>query len=269
MSRPIGGTFTPHEAVAPKDAATVILLRDGDRGLEVFLVRRVGAMAFAGGMTVFPGGGVDPQDDDPDVQWSGPAPQWWADRLGTDEPRARRLVCAAARETFEECGVLLAGRAAAAVVADTRALDADRRALEAHELTFSAFLRREQLVLAADRLRPWSHWITPVGESRRYDTRFFVAALPEGQQADGATSEAEEVSWATPADALAQWREGRFMLLPPTWAQLEMLVGFADVAAVMAARPAIAPVQPVLVQVAERWRVEFDGAERYYADLPR
>ena len=98
-----------------KDASTVMVIRDSDAGPEVFVARRVKGMAFAGGMTVFPGGGVDAADDDPDLAWTGPAPAWWAERLGCDEPRARRLVCAAARETFEECGVLLADHRAVAL----------------------------------------------------------------------------------------------------------------------------------------------------------
>lgn len=84
-----------------KDASTVMVIRDSDAGPEVFVARRVKGMAFAGGMTVFPGGGVDSADDDPDLAWTGPAPSWWAERLGCEESRARRLVCAAARETFE------------------------------------------------------------------------------------------------------------------------------------------------------------------------
>src|SRR5574340_1593535 len=93
----------------PRDASTVMLVRDGARGVEVFLLRRVAGMAFAGGMTVFPGGGVDPSDADAEVEWAGPSVAWWAERFTTDVDRAKALVCAAVRETFEECGVLLAG----------------------------------------------------------------------------------------------------------------------------------------------------------------
>ena len=142
-----------------------MLVRDGAAGVEVFLVRRVRGMAFAGGMTVFPGGGVDPADADADVAWAGPPPSWWAQRFGIDEPRARALVCAAVRETFEECGVLLAGPTSDTVVADTTEYHGSRKRLEGRELTFSAFLAENDLVLRSDLLRPWSRWITPVGET--------------------------------------------------------------------------------------------------------
>ena len=98
------------EPVEPRNAATVVLLRPGDSGPEVYLLRRQTSMAFAGGMCVFPGGGVDPRDFDHATAWAGPTPAEWASRLGTDEATARALVCAAVRETFEESGVLLAGR---------------------------------------------------------------------------------------------------------------------------------------------------------------
>ncbi|WP_051461683.1 NUDIX hydrolase [Tomitella biformata] len=251
-----------------RDAATVMLLRDGEPGLEVFLLRRVLGMAFAGGMTVFPGGGVDEGDSDAHLSWSGAEPSWWASRFDTDEARAKRLVCAAARETFEECGILLAGAAPGAVVTNAQRYHDARQELEKHELDFSGFLRREGLVLGADRLRPWSHWITPIGESRRYDTHFFVAALPEGQTADGLTSEASEVLWSTPSAALEHWRAGQSGLLPPTWSQLESLQQYATVAEVMAAEPVITPIQPDLVREGERWRVEFDGGDRYLAQMP-
>lgn len=253
----------------PRDAATVMLLRDGAEGLEVFLLRRVKGMAFAGGMTVFPGGGVDDGDAAvAQLAWSGAEPGWWAGRMGVDEGRAKRLVCAAARETFEECGILLAGATAGEVVRDAQRYHDARGALEGHELTFSEFLERESLVLGSDRLRPWSHWITPVGEKRRYDTYFFVAALPEGQSADGLTSEASEVLWSTPTAALEHWRAGQSGLLPPTWAQLESLERFETVAQVMAAEPAITPIQPDIVRDGASWTIKFDGGERYLAQLP-
>ena len=113
-----------------RDASTVILVRDAvdaARGLEVFLLERVGGMAFAGGMTVFPGGGVDISDADADMAWAGPEAGWWADKFGVDESTAMALVCAAARETFEECGILLAGPTAESLVPDTTGFAFDRR----------------------------------------------------------------------------------------------------------------------------------------------
>ncbi|ABG98227.1 MULTISPECIES: NUDIX domain-containing protein [Rhodococcus] len=259
--------------VAPKDASTVILIRDAAAdaaapGIEVFLLRRVKGMAFAGGMTVFPGGGVDPSDADAEVDWAGPSVDWWAARFSTDAARAKALVCAAVRETFEECGVLLAGPSADTVVADTSRYAQSRTQLEKRELSFSDFLKRENLVLRADLLRPWANWITPVGEGRRYDTRFFVAAAPHGQIADGATSEAEEVRWQSPAAALAHWQGGGSILLPPTWSQLTALSAFGSVAEVLAAEPEIPVILPTLITDEEQLRVEFPGQDGYYEAGP-
>lgn len=252
----------------PRDASTVMLVRDGASGVEVFLLRRVAGMAFAGGMTVFPGGGVDPSDIDTDIEWAGPPVAWWAARLGTSENLAKALVCAAVRETFEECGVLLAGPSADTVVAETSGYAQARTQLENRELSFSDFLDREHLVLRADLLRPWANWITPIGEGRRYDTRFFVAAAPVGQDADGATSEAAEVTWQTPAAAIDQWRSGGSVLLPPTWSQLTALAEFGAVADILAAEPLIPPILPTLIADEEITRVEFPGQDGYYAAGP-
>src|SRR3954468_14191433 len=126
------------EVPAPRHAATVILLRDGE-GLQVYLIRRVSSRAFAAGATVFPGGSVDLRDAHlPDRYWSGPPPEQWTNGLGADTDLARALVCAAVRETFEESGVVLAGAAADEVVADTRGDDweTDRQALLDRSLAF-------------------------------------------------------------------------------------------------------------------------------------
>jgi 8-oxo-dGTP pyrophosphatase MutT (NUDIX family) len=257
---------TPPADRPVKDASTVMVVRDADSGPEVFVARRVKGMAFAGGMTVFPGGGVDAADDDPDLAWTGPGPAWWADRLGCDEPRARRLVCAAARETFEECGVLLADHLDGSAVADAGRYHSARAALEAHELSFSAFLEREGLSLAAGRLRPYDHWITPVVEKRRYDTRFFLAALPAGQEPDDQTTEVDHTMWARPVDLLRDFRHGRSMLLPPTWTQLRRLADLPDVDAALAVEPSISPIQPEVVEYRGGVRVRFDGSDEYWAD---
>ncbi|MFC8043953.1 NUDIX hydrolase [Nocardia sp. NPDC057353] len=251
-----------------RDASTVLLVRDGDAGPEVFLQRRVTGMDFAAGMTVFPGGGVDPSDADAEIAWAGPGPDWWAERFGTTGPRAQALVCAAVRETFEECGVLLAGPTAETVVSDTTEYRDARHALESRQTSLAAFLAETGLVLRADLLRPWANWVTPVVERRRYDTRFFVAVLPAGQRADGATSEAEVVHWRTPAAALDRWRAGHDVLLPPTWSQLVALGQYADTAAVLAARPVIEPIEPVVAQQDGSTVLQFPDDARYFADLP-
>ncbi|MFI6999787.1 NUDIX hydrolase [Nocardia sp. NPDC050175] len=245
-----------------------MLVRDGAAGPEIFLQRRVGAMAFAAGMTVFPGGGVDPADGTADIEWTGPEPAWWAERFATTEPRAKALVCAAVRETFEECGVLLAGPTADSVVSDTTGYREARGKLERRELSLAGFLAAEKMVLRADLLRPWANWITPVVEPRRYDTRFFVAVLPAGQLADGATSEAAEVQWRTPAEALDRWRAGTDILLPPTWSQLDALGEFGSTAEIFAAEPTIEPIMPILSEAAGGRVLTFPDSPRYFAGLP-
>lgn len=250
----------------PRDAATVALLRDRGAGLEVFLQHRVSQMAFAGGMTAFPGGGVDRRDDDSDdgpVAWIGPEPGWWAQRFGCDRALARALVCAAVRETFEECGVLLAGPDSHQVVADASRYAADRAALESRELSLAQFLARHRLALRADLLRPWSNWLTPEEEPRRYDTRFFLAELPEGQRADGATSEASGSGWRSPAAALADWRDHRVGLLPPTWMTLTELDECGTLAAALAAPRSIEKIIPRVIRDNGTLRVVLPGDPRY------
>ncbi|MGY4103298.1 NUDIX hydrolase [Nocardia sp. R16R-3T] len=258
----------PQQIPSPKDASTVMLVRDGVAGPEVFLQRRVGAMAFAAGMTVFPGGGVDPSDGIADIEWAGPEPAWWAAEFGTTEPRAKALVAAAVRETFEECGVLLAGPTAETVVADSTGYHDARGRLERREVSLATFLAEEKLVLRADLLRPWANWITPVIERRRYDTRFFVAVLPPGQLADGATSEAAEVQWCTAAEELERWRAGTDVLLPPTWAQLDAIAGYASTAEILAVDKVIEPIMPVLTGDNGRQVLVFPDSQRYFAGLP-
>ena len=197
----------------------MVLLRPGASGPEVYLLQRQTSMAFAGGMCVFPGGGVDPRDFDSTVAWAGPDAATWAHRLGTDEATAHALVCAAVRETFEESGVLLAGPSADAVVADTTGDDweADRVALEGRELSLTEFLNRRGLVLRSDLLGAWAGWLTPVFEPRRYRTWFFVADLPEGQRTRDVSTESSEVTWLPARDAVAAVDEDRIFMLPPTY----------------------------------------------------
>ena len=230
------GGATPAE---PRDAATVVLLRPGPGGPETYLLRRQVSMAFAGGMCVFPGGGVDPRDFDDELVdrglWAGPSPSEWAERLGCGEPKARALVCAAVRETFEESGVLLAGPGADDVVADTTGdvWEADRVALETRELSLTAFLEDRSLVLRTDLLGAWSGWLTPVFEPRRYRTWFFVARLPEGQVTRDVSSESSSVTWAGALDAVEQVERGEIFMLPPTWLTCLDVAQYADPDAVL------------------------------------
>ena len=240
------------KAAEPRHASTVVLLRDRADGIEAYLLRRTRTMAFAAGMYVFPGGSVDPRDESlSDDAWAGPPPADWAALLSADEALTKALVCAAVRETFEESGVLLAGAGPDDVVADTTGDDweADRAALVDRSLSFAAMLDRRGLVLRADLLRPWAHWITPEVEPKRFDTRFFVAALPAGQRTRDVGGEADRVAWVRPADALAAADSGEMGMLPPTAFTLSELGTYDSVAAVLAAGTArdVKPVLPKIV----------------------
>ncbi|MEV4311171.1 NUDIX hydrolase [Actinocrispum sp. NPDC049592] len=253
----------PDPPVTPKDAATVVLLRDTAAGLEAFLLRRVMGMAFAGGMSVFPGGGVDQRDADVAVAWTGPDAEWWAERFDCPVPLARALVCAAVRETFEESGVLLAGPSASSVVSDTAPYASARKSLVDREFSLAQFLAGAGLVLRADLLQPWANWITPAEEPRRYDTKFFIAALPEGQRADGSTSEADHAEWRRPTDAIALWKAGERGLLPPTWMTLADLAEMPTVADAMAADRTISKIIPKVIREGHILRPVLPGDPAY------
>jgi 8-oxo-dGTP pyrophosphatase MutT (NUDIX family) len=257
----------------PRQAATVLLLRDGGEGLEVYLLRRTRGMPFAGGMTAYPGGGVDPRDGDTEIGWAGPPPADWAAAFGCDERTARELVCAAVRETFEEAGVLLAGDERG-VVPDVSADDWEeqRQALLSRELSLAELLAARGLAVRADLLRPFAHWITPPVEPRRYDTKFFAAALPVGQEARHVSSEADEAAWLTPAAALHELNTGRRPMLPPTIHTLGQLEPFPDVAAALAGSPPepLQPISPTFEDQPDgRWAVLPDGTRiRMVVPLP-
>ncbi|HEX5996093.1 MAG TPA: NUDIX hydrolase [Jiangellales bacterium] len=226
----VAGGLTP---VQPHAAATVILLRDAAQGLEVYVLRRRSSMAFAAGMHAFAGGRVDTRDvADEGIAWFGLDPAGWAARLGTDEPSARGFLCAAVRETFEEAGVLLAEPN---VRADGAGWEADREALVDRRLSLSELFERRGLAVRSDLLAPWAHWITPRFERRRYDTWFFAAALPDGQQARDVSGEADHADWIRPPAAIAAADRGDAMMLPPTRVVLEQLAGYDSVDAVMRA----------------------------------
>ncbi|MFJ5530068.1 NUDIX hydrolase [Streptomyces sp. NPDC093261] len=237
------GKLTP---VTPKRAATVMLLRDTDGAPAVHMLRRRASMAFAGGAYAYPGGGVDPRDHDRRIGWAGPTRAWWAERLGVGETDAQAIVCAAVRETYEEAGVLLAGPTPETVVGDTTGTDweASRASLVARDLSFAEFLDRRGLVLRSDLLGAWARWITPEFEPRRYDTWFFVAALPEGQRTRNASTEADRTVWIRPRDAAASYDKGELLMMPPTIATLRQLVPYATAADALKAAPGrdLAPV---------------------------
>ena len=266
---------TPNDQpLVPRRAATVMLIRDtaegSKTGLAVFLMRRHAKMHFAAGTMVFPGGGVDDRDRNADLErrraWAGPPPQWWAQRFGIEPDLAEALVCAAARETFEESGVLFAGPAddPDGIVGDASVYREARHQLAQGSLSFADFLRGEKLVLRSDLLRPWANWVTPEAErTRRYDTYFFVGALPEGQRADGENTESDRAGWTTPQAAIDDFAAGRSFLLPPTWTQLDSLAG-RTVADVLGVERQIVTVQPNLEIKGDNWVFEFFDSDRYH-----
>lgn len=253
----------------PRPAATVLVLRDAGHepesgsAVEVFMFRRVATMAFAPTMWVFPGGGVDAGDSADDVPWAGPGPGWWAMRLGVTEKRATALVVAAAREVFEECGVLLAGPDASAVISDLRGdgWAQDREALLTREVSFGALLGRRGLVLRSDLLSLRDHWVTPSGFPRRYDTFFFAALLPAGQETDDLTTEADAGEWVDPAAMLAEAAAGTRDLMPPTVVNLERLARATSASDFVAEQPEVVTVAPELTRDGDAFvlRAEVDG----------
>jgi len=213
-------------APAPaKASATVILLRDGPKQVEVFMLRRHLGMRFAGGMYVFPGGVVDS-----------------ADYVGRDDEQAHAF--AAIRETFEECGVLLAS----GEMADVAALEADRLALIEHRATFDEVLARHRAVAQPHLLRTWSRWVTPDFEPRRYDTHFYVAIAPAQGDARFVGGEADAAQWVAPALALAAQERGEWLLMPPTEWTLRELTTFTSAAAVLVAAE-IRDIVPIQVRI--------------------
>ena len=228
----------PPADVPVRDAATVVLLRntpDGG-GLDAWLLTRVTQMVFAAGMSVFPGGRVD--DADAQLPLHGADVASLAARFDCSESVAHALLGAALRETFEETGVLLSVPAFD--------LSEHRAQVEAGALSFGSLLAEHGLALDAGALAPWARWITPVGEKRRYDTRFFVGELPAGAEARDVTTESSTAGWVSIAAAIEQAQRGERKLLPPTMTTLSSLLPFTTVADALtaAAQRPLDPVEP-------------------------
>jgi 8-oxo-dGTP pyrophosphatase MutT (NUDIX family) len=223
------------DAAVPSPAATLVLLRDRPRaGVEVLLMQRHRQSKFAAGDFVFPGGKLEADDNPED------AAAWCA---GLDEKEAARRLAlehdpraalgywiGAIRETFEEVGVLLARDADGAVVraADPR-FAAHRRAVQADNRAFWAMVRAERLTLATDRLVYFAHWVTPEDQPLRFDTRFFAAPMPAGQEAVSDEHEAIDLRWLTPAEVTAARGRGEISLRAPTVKNLALFDGAASV----------------------------------------
>ena len=263
--------------VALRDAATVLLVRDGDHGLEVFMLRRNLKSDFVGGAYVFPGGAVDPADRDLD------AGRWCRGR--TDEDASARLGLAsgglafwvaAIRESFEEAGVLLAygpdgGDGDGAMVGlDDPAIVArfveHRRAVDHGERSLVEVCEAEGLRLAVDTMWYFGHWITPEGAPRRYDTRFFLAAAPSAQTPVHDDHEVIANLWIRPDDALARHAAGELAMLPPTVASLRALSPSTTSAAALAAAAEaleVQTVQPRVIAADGGWRIVMPGDVEY------
>lgn len=215
--------------VEARPAATVVLLREAPTGFEVFCVERSGKSSFLAGALVFPGGRLDPED------------HAWAQAAGLPADAAYAL--AAIRETLEEAGILLADR-------ETPALHADE--IEAHRAAVLAgaslrnLLDEAGLVPAVQALVPFSRWVTPEAEAKRFDTAFFIAKAPADQP--GAHDRTETVAslWATPATLLERWQNDEIAMVPPTHATLEWLAARSTLGAALedAARLAHDPIRP-------------------------
>lgn len=249
------------QPVVPRVAATVVLLRPtpagslpaggAPGGIQVYAIRRAATMAFASGMYAFPGGSVDSRDAGGELTWVGPSDVDWAARLRLHPDRAQAVVCAAAREVFEESGVLLAGPDESTVVGDVSGLEWEerRRALVDRTLGFAELLRQQRLALRGDLLAPWARWVTPEFEPRRFDTYFFLARLPAGQRTRDVSGEADHTVWIRPAEALARQEKGEITMLPPTITVLRELAAYSDVDSALAAtagRDAATPLMPRL-----------------------
>ena len=274
---PAGDEAFDPRAVAVRDAATVMLVRDGLDGLEVFMLQRTLKAVFASGMYVFPGGAVDDADRSPDVES-------WCDGLtdrqasGVLEVAAGGLAywIAAIRECFEEAGVLLARRPDGAFVrfdepeVEARYL-AHRSAVHSGQLRLIDLCADEGLRLATDDIHYVSHWITPIGERRRFDTRFFVARAPQAQEPLHDEHETIASLWVRPADALARQRRGDLAMIAPTMKNLELLVPHATADDALAATASLG--RPPAIQ--PKLRLDDDGrvevvlpSDPDFADLP-
>ncbi len=193
-------------------------------------------MAFAPGMLAFPGGAVEPADD----------------ALGqSSRPELLATVVAAVRETFEECGVLLAvpdREQSGSPLADPGRLEAWRQDLIGGRLDLAGVLRAARARLSADLLHPWAHWVTPAFEPRRFDTRFYLARVPPGQEPRDLGGEGEQAAWLDAAEAVRQHAEGMLPMLPPTLVCLEELACATDVEELFATHRRLRPVSPWLAE---------------------
>jgi 8-oxo-dGTP pyrophosphatase MutT (NUDIX family) len=247
-------------SIPPRPAATVLILRDGPDGIEIFMVVRHHEIDFASGALVFPGGKVDAEDQSP--EWDAFVRAAPADGLD------RAFAIAAVRETFEEAGILIARPRGGETLIDAAAA---HRLVAAHRTAgdgtrFIDLIRGENLELAMDLMARFAHWITPLGLPKRFDTHFFVVAAPVEQAGAHDGSESVEGFWVRPADALREAEEGKRSLVPATRLNLVKLTRAATVAqAVASARTsAVVTVMPKVTRNPDGSRVLRIPAEAGY-----
>jgi len=225
------------EAHGIRKAATVLVVRQGDGGIEVFMVQRPGRGIFPN-LHVFPGGKVDGDDDGLDHLCHELGDASASHILGVDGGGLRYWVTAI-RECFEECGVLLAYRSGSLFEpgsdAEAARFEGYRNALIGGSENLASLARREGLTLATDRVMYFSHWITPESAPARFDTRFFVTAMPSGQRAVGHRRETVSGSWVTADDALAHFDAGRWQMIHPTLTTLRTVASYAEVGELLTA----------------------------------
>jgi 8-oxo-dGTP pyrophosphatase MutT (NUDIX family) len=232
----------------------VVLVRQGQREIEVLLVRRDDRIAFMGGAHVFPGGRVEARDSMEPASSSCAGIDAVASRMRTPRIQAMSFHVAAVRELFEEAGVLLARNERGALLTirggASPHFDQSRRDLAAGDITLIDLLRAERLHLACDDLAYFAHWVTPAIETRRFDARFFMATAPPAQDASHDNAELTHSVWTDPARAIDACRRGDIALPPPTWTTLRWLSAFEDVEAAMrwARTRVVARVEPGFVQ---------------------
>ena len=218
--------------VTPREAASVLLARDGPEGCELFMLARPRQASFASGALVFPGGSVDHGDRDPGLRER-------ADGADGLDERSLALRIAAIREAFEECGVLLARAHGERTIVDGERVAAIRRRFAAelarHALDMRALAESEDLTLACDQLVPFAHWITPETQPKRFDTHFFLAAAPSGHAARHDGHEAIDSFWITPAGLGEKAGRADWHVMFPTRLNAEKLGRSATVAEAFAA----------------------------------
>jgi 8-oxo-dGTP pyrophosphatase MutT (NUDIX family) len=211
-------------------SATIMMLRQGPSGLEVFMVVRHHQIDFASGALVFPGGKADPQDFDEDL-----VPHLDG---ASEDVDMRAIQVSAIREAFEECGILLAREEGhSSLIGAERLLQLEeyRTTLHRGDVPLKTFVTEERLRLACDQLVHFAHWVTPTMLPKRFDTHFFLAAAPEDHLAVHDGHESVDSVWIRPADALEGARSGKYTIIFPTLRNIEKLAESATVDAAMEA----------------------------------